>query len=350
MITYNISPEDIKNLDLDIKLVLESLDSNTSVFEISVYPDIHISSKGNIPVGVSFVTSNDVLYPLVSGKDIGCGVGFAQIEKKYFNKLIDKDKIFRSLFNESKKFTDDGLGSGNHFLSIEDGEDDFIYIIAHTGSRNHGIAFYHNTTSVVNNYQTESGLKTEFVEVDFINKHYPTYFQDYDKILKYASNRRLDFITKTIQYLTNNSILNKNVKFEFKDSIHNSFVFDDEFIIHRKGVTDISSNIAICPISMRRGSLVVSRILSSKTFPSCAHGAGRDLSRMDAIKYWNSSLNNKERNLYKSLYPEYLVNGEFPKEIISELDFAYKSIDGFFNYQKNIVELDRTKPILTIKH
>ncbi len=37
--------------------------------------------------------------------------------------------------------TDDGLGGGNHFLSIEE-DNEAVYIICHTGTRDRGIALY----------------------------------------------------------------------------------------------------------------------------------------------------------------------------------------------------------------
>jgi hypothetical protein len=45
---------------------------DSNIDTISVFPDIHFCSEKSIPVGVAF-ESKDVFYPLITGKDIGCG-------------------------------------------------------------------------------------------------------------------------------------------------------------------------------------------------------------------------------------------------------------------------------------
>ncbi|HWY35834.1 MAG TPA: hypothetical protein VNX68_14420, partial [Nitrosopumilaceae archaeon] len=67
------------NYFCDIKEIESNAVEQLKMFEtmglenISVFPDIHYCSEKNLPVGVAFSTS-DKFYPLITGKDLGCGV------------------------------------------------------------------------------------------------------------------------------------------------------------------------------------------------------------------------------------------------------------------------------------
>ena len=146
MITYLC---DENNIEKNAKDKILKLSEDENIIYVFVFPDVHFSSESSMPVGISFNTL-DVVYPLVSGKDIGCGVMAAKISKKDLLKPIDKT-IYKSLYQAHLKMTDDSLGLGNHFLSIEE-DDKNIYIICHTGSRNHGIYFYNKCLKMVSDY------------------------------------------------------------------------------------------------------------------------------------------------------------------------------------------------------
>jgi tRNA-splicing ligase RtcB/release factor H-coupled RctB family protein len=84
---------------------------------------------------------------------------------------------------------------------------------------------------------------------------------------------------------------------------------------------------------------------------SCAHGAGRKLSRFDAMKHWKTVLREKERKAYKLRFSELLGrNGEFPNGYIQELDFAYKESADILKYQPYLRKVTQTTPVVTIKY
>jgi hypothetical protein len=70
MIQYFCNKEEIEKNASD--LILES---EKEMDKICVFPDIHYCSEKSIPVGVAF-QSTDKFFPLVTGKDVGCGVMF----------------------------------------------------------------------------------------------------------------------------------------------------------------------------------------------------------------------------------------------------------------------------------
>jgi tRNA-splicing ligase RtcB/release factor H-coupled RctB family protein len=364
MIEYLCNKKEVEQNAINIidKLVLED-----NINNIFVFPDVHFSSEQSIPVGVCFDTTN-VIYPLISGKDIGCGVMFGKISKKDLLNPIDK-LSFKSLYQSHLKMTDDGLGGGNHFLSIEE-DDENIYILCHTGSRNLGIYFYNKSLAMVNQYSFDINKKVEYLPIEIITEEYK---KEYQSVLDFAYNRRFNFIIKTMEFfqrakyiksvnpILNNYLTSNNksdykatkfyihgVDIEIQDSFHNYIEFKDDKIIHRKGATGINLNQQIAiPISMTRGTMIV-KLKYEYALNSCAHGAGRIRSRYDSIEYFNS-LKQKDKKYYYDNFKELLNNGKFDNSLISEFDFAYKDISEIFNYQHHIYKVTETKPILTIK-
>jgi len=62
--------------------------------KICAFTDIHYCDEKAIPVGVAFTTAN-YFYPLITGKDIGCGVMYVKISKGYWLKPFDKNAQLR---------------------------------------------------------------------------------------------------------------------------------------------------------------------------------------------------------------------------------------------------------------
>ena len=141
--TFYTEKELIEQKALD---ALSLFDSQDRIEKISVFPDIHFCSERSIPVGVAFKTT-EVFYPLITGKDMGCGVAYLQLNKEDCLRF-DKSKHYRAFEKESQSMTDEGLGGGNHFLSLEE-DNKFLYIIVHTGSRNLGIQMYQENYSLI---------------------------------------------------------------------------------------------------------------------------------------------------------------------------------------------------------
>ena len=84
---------------------------------ICAFTDIHFCAEKALPVGVAFSTTS-YCYPLITGKDIGCGVMYLTINKAYWLKPFDKQAHYKALHTAHTQMTDDGLGGGNHFLSM----------------------------------------------------------------------------------------------------------------------------------------------------------------------------------------------------------------------------------------
>jgi tRNA-splicing ligase RtcB/release factor H-coupled RctB family protein len=341
---------------------------------ICAFTDIHYCAEKALPVGVAFQT-RDYCYPLITGKDIGCGVMYLKISKAFWLKPFDKKAHFQALYFAHQKMTDDGLGGGNHFLSIEE-DSEAVYIICHTGTRDRGIALYQHCLQLTRDFSREYGRDVDYVHRDFFSEAFRNY---YHNTLLFGYERRKNFCIKTMIFLQKanyvradkNAIDKDYLDFNYKgieeegnlngtpyvleDSIHNHLRFSEQHIMHRKGSTELQKGkTVVIPLSMSRGSLLVQALstdAAKNALHSCAHGAGRRLSRFDAMKYWKTVLKEKQRREYKERFSELLNwSGNFPQGYIQEFDFAYKDSTDIFTYQSYLKKVTQTTPVVTIKY
>lgn len=325
-------------------LSLLAFEKHQNISRIAVFSDIHYCSERAIPVGVAFQTT-DVFYPLVTGKDMGCGVAYLRIPQSERLRPFDKAKHYRALEREVHRMTDEGLGGGNHFLALEESAD-YLYVIVHTGSRNLGVYMYQENARLLQQYNP--GLEWLPAEVATL-----AYRQQYQRVLTYAATRRREFLEKTYEFLLRNQYVAAGTPV-VADSCHNLLEFRPDSIIHRKGSTQlIPGGEVIIPLSMSRGSLIVQpnpwHESVEQALWSCAHGAGRQHSRTDTLKFWHS-LKKTEKDAYRQRFPELLNRqGDFDSSILQEFDFAYKDSASLLSSQPYLLRRDETTPLVTVK-
>ncbi|UOQ55348.1 RtcB family protein [Hymenobacter cellulosivorans] len=323
---------------------LLAFEENQNIGPIAVFPDIHYCSERSIPVGVAFQTTK-VFYPLVTGKDMGCGVAYLRIPRREMLRPFDKAKHYRALEREVHRMTEEGLGGGNHFLALEKSAD-YLYLIVHTGSRNLGIYMYQQNCRLLEHYNPGR----EWLPIELAT---PDYRREYERVLRYAASRRQEFVYKTYDFLQRNQYVEAGSPV-FADSCHNLLEFRADGVTHRKGSTQLlPEGEVVIPLSMSRGSLIVKpnrwNPLVEQALWSCAHGAGRHYSRTDTLKFWHS-LKKAEKDAYRQRFPELLNRqGDFDSSILQEFDFAYKDSAALLATQPHLIRCDETQPIATVK-
>jgi release factor H-coupled RctB family protein len=326
----------------------DSLDSVIGMDKVCVFPDIHYCAEKAIPVGVAF-SATDKFFPLITGKDIGCGVNFLRFRTDKWKKPFDKHTHYNAFNKAHKDFTDEGLGGGNHFLSIETGDDEFTYIICHTGTRNLGIYMYQQLALKVNEFNIKEGTTGTSLPIELYTEEL---HNEYNRVVDTGIHRRTQFVEKTFDFLTRNGYINAGTSYEISDSVHNVFRVDGKKSFHRKGATELSTGPVVIPMSMTRGSLIVMPkpgLSQVDNLNSCSHGAGRALSRTDTLKHWHS-LKKKDKKTYEEKFVEMLDrNGKFPNGYLQEFDFAYKNSDEILTSQPFLKLITKTNPIVTVK-
>lgn len=348
---------------------------------IRVMPDCH-SGKG-CTIG-SVIQYKDKLIPNTVGVDIGCGMsvtnlGKVNIDLEQFDDCInnyipagfnvhtnverqfpldffianirDKDYILKSIGT---------LGGGNHFIELDRDNEDNIYLVIHTGSRNLGVQVceYWQNIAIQNicdvSYYREAlikYLKQIGREKDIQSELKKIITPNTNKELAYLSGDNLNHYIHDMTLAQNFARYNRGVirntiltklsltYYESFDTIHN---YVENGIIRKGAVSANKGELLIIPINMRDGSLICMGKGNSDWLNSAPHGAGRIMSRNKAFE----SLNLED---FKSS-----MNGIYTTSVcestIDESPMVYKPIEQILTDIKPTVDLVKIiKPIYNFK-
>lgn len=349
---------------------------------VALMPDCH--QGYGMPIGGVIACINAVI-PNAVGVDIGCGMNAVktdlipdEIEKRQLRDIINKikDRIpmgeghshrqpqewygfneymldkhqtigwhHESMWNKAKCNLGT-LGGGNHFIEIQKGDDGFVWLMLHSGSRNLGyqIARYHNNVAKELNERWHSKIPCNdlaFLPMDCDEGQ--RYLYDMRLALDYAKENRarmMHVVKECIQDTT-------PVNFGDEINIHHNYAslehyFGKNLWIHRKGATLAKKDqFGIIPGAMGSFSYIVRGLGSDASFCSCSHGAGRTMSRTKASATFDkeecdSAMSGIVWDGFKKKRGRKKKDGE--KYDLSETPQAYKNIDEVMAAQVDLVE------------
>jgi tRNA-splicing ligase RtcB len=245
------------------------------------------------------------------------------------------------------------LGGGNHFIEIQKGNDGFIWVMIHSGSRNLGykVAKYYNDLaqslckkwySNIPEFKGEDGLA--FFPVDTTEGQ--TYLIEMNYCLAFAyANRKL-----MLERIKEAFLAVVNCQFDEEINIHHNYAslenhFGKNVWVHRKGATSAKEGqLGIIPGSQGTSSYIVKGKGNIESFMSCSHGAGRKMSRKKARE--NLSLEDEQ----KKLNDQGILHAVRHKSNLDEASGAYKSIETVMDEQTDLVDiLIKLQPLAVIK-
>ncbi len=337
----------------------------------ALMPDAHTGY--GLPIGGVLATENAVI-PYGVGVDIACrmmltifdvhpnvlkqnknfykkaieentrfGVGAEWKEKKQHH-VLEEDWNITSFIKELKDKAHKQLGtsgSGNHFVEFGEitfdeeavgiSQGTYLALLSHSGSRGAGAAVASHYTKIAKSFHPElEGRMKNLAWLD-LNNDGAEYWAAMELMGKYASANH-HVIHQEISNSIGHSILKQvenHHNFAWKE-IHNG----KEVIVHRKGATPAGKGVlGIIPGSMASPGFLVEGLGNSESLNSTSHGAGRKMSRTQALKNytWKETL-------------EYLrkQNVELISAGLDEVPWAYKNIRDVMNAQ-----LDLAKPLAT---
>lgn len=348
---------------------------------VAIMPDSH--SGYGMPIGGVLATNNTVV-PNAVGVDIGCGmcalkINYDEISRNDLQKIVDEIKIVVPTgFNWHEQAQDEQLlpvksdkkempivneqyekalhqvgtlGGGNHFIEIQKGDDGFIWIMIHSGSRNIGkrVADQYNKIAVDLNSKWFSSIPKEwelaFLPIQTDEAH--QYFNEMKYCVEFAfANRKL--MMENIKKVFTGILTNVT----FGDMIniaHNYAAWENHFnqnvIVHRKGATRAYENeVGIIPGSMGTKSYIVQGLGNPESFKSCSHGAGRTMGRKEAQRTLDLSAEIEIMN------SQGIIHGIESIEQLDEAPTAYKDIDVVMSNQNDLVKiLVELHPLAVVK-
>jgi len=346
---------------------------------IAIMPDCH--SGYGMPIG-GVLAAKDVIIPNAVGVDIGCGMcavktSLKQIDRETLKTIVGKIRNTIPLGFEHyshkqpaglmpEKSPDYGvvarewenaltqvgtLGGGNHFIEIQKESGGNIWIMVHSGSRNIGkqVADYYNKTAKKLDSKIDPkippGFDLAFLPIE--SKEGQNYIAEMNFCVQFALKSR-----KRMMEIICDIFLEKFSEIEFEPMInieHNYASFEKHFgepvWVHRKGATLASKGtIGIIPGSQGTKSYIVRGLGNPESFMSCSHGAGRTMSRHEAIRVL--SVEEEAKKLEK----QGILHSIRGKRDLDEAPSAYKDISKVMEAQKDLVEvLTELSPLAVVK-
>lgn len=347
---------------------------------VALMPDAHHGY--GMPIG-GVLATKDVIIPNAVGVDIGCGMCAVKtniVDIDSHNLKVIMSKIRRSIplgFNQHKEKQDDSLmpeytdlptvvsrfydkaahqlgtlGGGNHFIEIQRGSDNVIWIMVHSGSRNLGkqVAEYYNKLAKKLNKKwcSEVPEAWDLAFFPISTKEARDYFNEMKYCTQYAFANRKLMINRICESIK--SVLGDDIIFEEPINIaHNYAAFEKHFgqdvIVHRKGATRANSGeFGIIPGSQGTNSYIVEGLGNDDSFRSCSHGAGRKLGRRRAVRELDLDTEIKRLN------DKGIIHALRGKNDLEEATGAYKDIHEVMNNQTDLVKiLVELEPLAVIK-
>lgn len=366
--------------------------------KIAIMPDTH-AGKGCV---IGFTANlGDRVIPNIVGVDIGCGMttvelGKINIDLKKLDGIIRKSipsgmqvnegravkfprlqelHCYRELTQTKRIERSIGtLGGGNHFIEVDVDDEDNVYLVIHSGSRNLGkqVAEFYQKLAI----DLCSGKEDYFEQREKIiaaykkegkRNHIQTALKElqskYDKLLP-SYPRDLCFLTGKYKerYLHDmnicqeyallnretmaNTILEKLLEKKIKDysyfhTIHNYINFKDN-IIRKGSISAYEGEKILIPINMRDGSIVAIGKGNPDWNYSAPHGAGRLMSRSKAKE--SLTLEDYKKSM------EGIFTTSVNQSTLDEAPMAYKPIEEIINNIHDTAEILKViKPIYNFK-
>ena len=258
---------------------------------IHIMPDCH-AGKG-CTIGTT-MTIKDRVCPNLVGVDVGCGMLCLKVQGdfsiddfldacekvpsgvgKYNSEMTPFDDLKNLSFQLENKeqilYSIGSLGSGNHFIELNEDENGDHYIVIHTGSRNLGIQVCSHHMEIAKKTNPRGDLS--FLTGTDLNN----YLNDMRICQTYAQKNRLEIGNTILRNLGNTKIV------DTFETVHNYIDFDDN-ILRKGAISCTEGKKVLIPFNMRDGSVIAVGKGNPDWNFSGPHGAGRIMSRSEARK------------------------------------------------------------------
>jgi tRNA-splicing ligase RtcB len=363
---------------------------------VAIMPDVHLGKGATVG---SVIPTRGAIIPAAVGVDIGCGmvalrttltandlpdslariraqierdvpVGFAMHQRPVLDTQRggDGERLFARMqhlrsrydalavvhalgkFDHQRVWSQIGtLGGGNHFIELTLDEQDRVWIMLHSGSRNIG------------NRIGEAAIATARRLAEREERHLP----DRDLAWLAEGTAEFDSYVAGLRWAQDYAALNRDVmveqvlqalrRFFAKDiavrdsavNCHHNYADIEEHFGHplwitRKGaVSARAGELGIIPGSMGTRSFIVRGKGNAASYHSCSHGAGRKMSRNEARRrFTRADLATQTEG----------VECRKDARVVDELPAAYKDVDAVMAAQSDLVEVVHTlKQVLCVK-
>lgn len=372
--------------DLD-KVTLQQVENICTLpfiyHHLALMPDVHTGV--GMPIG-GVLPTMDVVIPNAVGADIGCGmcavksnIKVNSLRKNAIIHMVEKIRnhipvgFNHQNFPQEERFMPYGfdidslhiirneyksalkqigtLGSGNHFIELQQDEKGCLWIMLHSGSRNLGkqVCDYYNKKAMFINEQYYSIVPSNIGMSFFPSRtnEFSEYWAEMQYCIEFAKCNRALIMNRIKEMISD---VHTNTEFEpMIDIAHNYASLEKHYgqnvIVHRKGAIKVpKGSIGIIPGSQGSCSYIVEGSGNPNSFFSASHGAGRAMNRLDAkrklsLKYEIELMNKKG-----------IIHNMNSVKDLEEAASAYKDIDAVMSNQMDLVKIvTKLFPLAVIK-
>jgi len=241
------------------------------------------------------------------------------------------------------------LGSGNHFIELSVDESGGVWLLLHSGSRGAGnkLAQLHARAAVAMN--GDLAPDRDLAWLDAGTPDFDAYVRDLYWSQAYAMENRRELLTGAHGALE--SVVQHPVGIEDEVNCHHNYAVFEEvaelgrpMYVTRKGaISARRGDRGLIPGAMGQASFVVSGLGNPASYESCAHGAGRVMSRRRARR--EISAGDFVARMEGVAWQEADVNA-----LLDEAPQAYKDVETVMRDQADLVSVDhRLKAIANYK-
>jgi tRNA-splicing ligase RtcB len=345
------------------------------VHGVRVMPDVHLGKGATVG---SVIAMQQAVSPAAVGVDIGCGmegvltsltaadlpddlsgirgriedavpVGFRAHKSAVSLRNLGLDRgwnrfwgSFSSLHHgvqdrEKKAMHQMGtLGGGNHFIEVCLDDEDRVWLMLHSGSRNIGKELAERHVGIAKAMPHNADLPDRNLAVFLADTpEMAAYRRDLTWAQEYAARNRAVMLALVMRAVSE-SFADLEVAFDAPISCHHNYVAEEtidgvELLVTRKGAIRAGrGDLGLIPGSMGTGSYVVRGLGSEQSYYSASHGAGRRMSRTEA----------KRRFTVDDLIAQTEgVESRKDAGVLDELPAAYKDIESVIAAQSDLVEV-----------
>lgn len=358
------------------------------VDHVVLAPDAH--SGFGMPIG-GVIAVEDAIIPNAVGVDIGCSMSLMRtnlsvedINEELLRRIIGGAKGYpggiranipvgmnhnkakqdhelfahRDVWNnttickeelESAQYQLCSLGGGNHFIEIQAGDDNCVYIMIHSGSRNLGykVGNYYNKVAeeLCAKWKQNDVVKNKLAFLPRGTAEFDAYVREMNICLDFAyANHQL--MQNKIVEICEHIIPNFYVIGTYFTR-HNYCAIEHhmgrDLFIHRKGaIRARQGEHAIIPGSQGTASYLVCGMGNEASFTSASHGSGRKMSRTAAKA--NLSLKDEQAKMAG------IVHNINSVDQLDEAPSAYKDIEEVIKLESDLVTpVVKFKPLAVVK-
>ena len=356
---------------------------------VAAMPDVHLGIGATVG---SVIPTLRAIIPAAVGVDIGCGMMAARLsltgndlDEGSLRKLFDRigravpvgfdqhderdarDQVARRFKRGLKKILEKHpgvekrvgkhsswvrqmgtLGGGNHFIEVCLDESNRVWTMLHSGSRGIGNAIGGYFIELAKKDCERNQIQLPDRDLAYFREgaqHFDDYVEAVGWAQDYASANRAEMMEQVLEamhrHLPGFEVTGAAVNCHH-NYVEREFHYGEQVWLTRKGaIRARAGELGIIPGSMGTRSYIVRGRGAAESFHSCAHGAGRRMSRNAAQKKFST------RDLEDQTAG---VICRKDKGVLDEIPGAYKDIDEVMANQSDLVEVVHgLKQLLCVK-